>query len=85
MGDTPISMRIELDGIEPTERFTAALDELGAAAAEMLADASDEVSGFAFDARPGVPRSGLLDYDWIAKVDTGASHYVYTPEFKKLS
>ena len=43
MGNEAINISIELDGVEPSERLQAALDELCDAASEMLAD---EVTGF---------------------------------------
>lgn len=45
MADSPIRIAIELDGIEPNDRFQAALDELAAAATDLVND-STEVSGY---------------------------------------
>ena len=45
MADSPIRIAVELEGIEPNDRLQAALDELGAAATELI-DKSTEVSGF---------------------------------------
>ena len=71
-------------GIEPSERFTAALEELGAAANEMLQSVDgDEVEGFAMGGAVRPPGTSLLDYDWIAKADGARSLYVYLPEFSK--
>lgn len=68
MAESPIRIAVELEGIEPNDRFQAALDELGAAATELIDDNAD-VSGFAggvmgdepamirgawIEARPGV-------------------------------
>ena len=45
MADSPIRIAVELEGIEPNDRFQAACDELVAAAAELLEESS-EVSGY---------------------------------------
>lgn len=77
MTDSPIRIAVELDGIEPSDRFQAALDELAAAADALLAE-SAEVSGFVELAVPDVLTLG----DWSARGPRVRS-YVYTPEFKK--
>ena len=46
MADSPIRIAVELEGIEPNDRFQAALDELSEAAVELIDDTT-EVSGFA--------------------------------------
>lgn len=46
MADSPVRISVELEGIEPNDRFQAACDELLAAAAELVHETS-EVSGFA--------------------------------------
>lgn len=80
--DQPVEMRIALRGVEPSERFTAALDELGAAAAELLQGlADDDAAGFS-DRVPAKP-AGLLDYEWIATIKPTVREYVYVPEFKQ--
>ena len=59
MADSPIRIAVELEGIEPNNRFQAALDELRAAAAELIDD-SPEVSGFA---------RGVIADDVVINVD----------------
>lgn len=45
MSDSPIRVAIELEGIEPNDRFQAAVDELAAAAAELIEETA-EVTGY---------------------------------------
>lgn len=45
MAESPIRIAVELEGIEPNDRFQAALDELVAATAELL-DETTEVTGY---------------------------------------
>jgi len=48
MAESPVRIAVELEGIEPNERFQAACEELRAAATELLHETA-EVTGFGVD------------------------------------
>lgn len=51
MDESPVRIAIEVEGVAASPRFAAAVDELAAAAAEMIGEVAD-VSGFAYDLNP---------------------------------
>ena len=78
MADSPVRISVELEGIEPNDRFLTALDELAAAADALLAE-SAEVEGLAVLELPYFRAAGGV---WSAKA-AGVRSFIYTPEFKK--
>ncbi len=60
MAESPIRIAVELEGIEPNVRFQSALDELTAAAAELIDEAS-EVTGYLIGDDVGVLRGEWTD------------------------
>ena len=77
MADSPIRISVELEGIEPGDRFQAALEELAAAADELLTE-DPEVAGFALE----LPYLHAAQGVWSVE-RPGVRSYVYMPEFKK--
>ena len=63
VADSPIRIAVELEGIEPDDRLQAALDELVAAAGELIEESGPEVAGY-FTAPGDV--AGFVRGDWIA-------------------
>ena len=60
MADSPVRISVELEGIEPNERFRAACDELAAAAAELIEETAD-VTGFLLGDEVGADRAAWTD------------------------
>lgn len=51
MEESPIRILIEVEGIEPSDRFRDAVSELAAATTQLLGDTA-EVTGYAYDLNP---------------------------------